>query len=725
MLRRLVGSPRRVSAVADRRAGRAGPAAPDDPLRWRRRRVTPRSVTPYSMQPVVLLLLVVVLPWLLLETWRSARQERALRAAGAIEPADDVYAWMRCRLPGDVPGDDGGGHRWRRRPARRWSRPASASSSPPSSSSGGRSCRSGGSGASTSWSCLARRWSRAGRIRWLRHPNYVGLLGRDRRRRADDARAVHRRRSRPSSSARCSCSGSASRSGCSGRRRWTEPRDERHWPPPSAPRCHGGCASSTRSPRFGARAARLDRGLRRLPPALRRRAADGAGGVAAARGARPDRRPRHWRWPRPSLASRVVALLRRTWAAPATRVVLPALLASRIMVLAVGFLGVVLIGYPDKSPPFRVSRNEAVNLPVRWDAGWYLGIALNGYDYDPNARATAQQNVAFFPAYPMVVRAVTAWLGGPHHPARRADLRQPRRVAVRDPSHARSRPACSSRSRRSAGGSSISSGWRAISLDDDAAAGAVSLACAWPCAIFYSAFYTEGLFFLVGRRRLVSPARERELARRRDLGARRRAVAAERLPAERAAGGAGAVATGARIWRSDAGTRSAAALARARGGCRAGRRHADLQRLPQRADRAPARVDGSAPGVGPRRHRRRRPLLRARRLIAKQGFYTYSTSQPIELLERDVRHRRRSCWRCRSPAASVSAYAVFLLVMVAPPLLRGGFLSLGRLTSTLFPLFLYLGWRLRGTPRAAVDHRLRRLPGASWRSLFFTWRPFF
>jgi methyltransferase len=52
-----------------------------------------------SLQAVALLV-VVVLPWLLLETWRSRRQEQALRAAGAIEPADDVYAWMRVAYPG-------------------------------------------------------------------------------------------------------------------------------------------------------------------------------------------------------------------------------------------------------------------------------------------------------------------------------------------------------------------------------------------------------------------------------------------------------------------------------------------------------------------------------------------------------------------------------------------------------------------------------------------------
>jgi methyltransferase len=52
-----------------------------------------------SLQPLALLL-VVVLPWLLLETWRSRRNERALRSAGAIEPPDDVYAWMRVVYPG-------------------------------------------------------------------------------------------------------------------------------------------------------------------------------------------------------------------------------------------------------------------------------------------------------------------------------------------------------------------------------------------------------------------------------------------------------------------------------------------------------------------------------------------------------------------------------------------------------------------------------------------------
>lgn len=205
---------------------------------------------------------------------------------------------------------------------------------------------------------------------------------------------------------------------------------------------------------------------------------------------------RHWLVPGPSWPARLRNGLLAAWAAPVTRVVLPALIVSRLMVLAVGYLGVVLFGYPEKSPPFRLSHNEMVNLPAKWDAGWYLGIALNGYEFDPSARATRQQNVAFFPAYPMTVRAVTAWLGG--RIARPDDPISGNRVEWQYSLHRRAMAA----------GLIVSVGafgWglvylyrlvRALGGDDTAAASAVVLACAWPCALFYSAFYTEGLFFL-------------------------------------------------------------------------------------------------------------------------------------------------------------------------------------------------------------------------------------
>lgn len=46
-----------------------------------------------------IMLLVVAFVPMLLETWLSATNERRLRAAGAIEPADDVYQWMQLGYP--------------------------------------------------------------------------------------------------------------------------------------------------------------------------------------------------------------------------------------------------------------------------------------------------------------------------------------------------------------------------------------------------------------------------------------------------------------------------------------------------------------------------------------------------------------------------------------------------------------------------------------------------
>ena len=42
---------------------------------------------------------------------------------------------------------------------------------------------------------------------------------------------------------------------------------------------------------------------------------------------------------------------------------------------------------------------------VRWDATWYMNIAINGYDYRGPGR---QSTVAFFPGYPLAVRTVAA-----------------------------------------------------------------------------------------------------------------------------------------------------------------------------------------------------------------------------------------------------------------------------------------------------------------------------
>lgn len=429
---------------------------------------------------------------------------------------------------------------------------------------------------------------------------------------------------------------------------------------------------------------------------------------------------RHWLVRTPPWPVRVRDAVARWWAAPATRVVLPPLIASRLMVLVVGFLGVVLIGYPDNAPPFRVSRNEMVNLPVRWDAGWYLGIALNGYAYDPNARAQTQQNIAFFPAYPMTVRVVTAWLGGrlvrPDEPV------SGNRVEWQYAMH---------RTALAAGllVTIVSFGWGLVYLfrlardvlgDDDAAAGAVALACAWPCALFYSAFYTEGLFFLA-----VVGAWYHLRAREWGAAVAWGLVAGLARPNGFLLGvplGLLAVADWRALWRNDPGARRAglagvlAAAAPVAGMLiysgylylETGRPFAWFQ-----AHQAWGRVATDVAGLFSERAE----------FIAGQGFYTYTTNQPVELVNATfviaaLLLAIPITWRLGP------AYGVFLLLMIVPPLLRGGFLSLGRLTSTLFPLFLYLGWVLRGSPRVAAVAAFAGLQ-ALLAVLFFTWRPFF
>jgi hypothetical protein len=70
------------------------------------------------------------------------------------------------------------------------------------------------------------------------------------------------------------------------------------------------------------------------------------------------------------------------------------------------------------------------------------------------------------------------------------------------------------------------------------------------------------------------------------------------------------------------------------------------------------------------------------------------------------------------------AYGVFTLVNIVPPLVIGGMMSIGRMTSVLFPAFLWLGAVVpaRLTPALiAVFCMLQGLVAI----LFFTWRPVF
>lgn len=89
---------------------------------------------------------------------------------------------------------------------------------------------------------------------------------------------------------------------------------------------------------------------------------------------------------------------------------------SRLTVWAAGVAGVALLGRVDRwtefdrggwSTGFGAAGDLLVSPAVRWDSVWLLEIAAGGYAADP-------ARTAFFPLYPLLVRAVATpagWLG--------------------------------------------------------------------------------------------------------------------------------------------------------------------------------------------------------------------------------------------------------------------------------------------------------------------------
>lgn len=160
--------------------------------------------------------------------------------------------------------------------------------------------------------------------------------------------------------------------------------------------------------------------------------------------------------------------------APEVRAVWPIFVTTRFGVLVVGFLAVVLIGFPfDGPPPFQIYGHALLDLPARWDTGWYLGIANEGYQWS-QAQEGRQQNIAFFPGYPLTMRFVAVVLG-----------RQPLWAGV----------AVSLAAFFAALVYLLRLG-RDLLGDEAQAVTGVTLLATYPFAIFYSAAYTEALFLL-------------------------------------------------------------------------------------------------------------------------------------------------------------------------------------------------------------------------------------
>lgn len=403
------------------------------------------------------------------------------------------------------------------------------------------------------------------------------------------------------------------------------------------------------------------------------------------------------------LPQRVGQAIVRWWRDPVTRTVLPIHLATRGGVLVVGFLAVVLIGFPPEATSrWHIYQNDLLDLPARWDTGWYLSIAMEGYRFDPNARADLQQNIAFFPAYPMAVRYLSAVFG--HQPLWTG-------VAI-----------------------SLVAFFLALGYflrlardelrDDAAAATAVMLLAAYPFAVFFSAAYTEALFLLT----VVAAVYH---FRHGQLG--RAAAWGFACGLTRPNGAFLSIALGlmavAPMWNA-----------------------ARSRPIPPPAGWLPIGqrlLSAAAPGFGMlaysafiyqltgnpfkwtlqnvawgRVYRSLDTLVSDRvDFVANNGLYNYVSTQAIDLFYLSgVVFMLAVVWpvyrRFGLP------YAVLLLVNLLPPMAAGGMLSMGRVTAVLFPAFLWLGGAIPERHRTAWIAAFACLQGFV-AVMFFTWRPLY
>ena len=404
------------------------------------------------------------------------------------------------------------------------------------------------------------------------------------------------------------------------------------------------------------------------------------------------------------LPRRVATSVAGWWRHRDTRAVLPIHLTSRLGVLAVGFLAVILIGFPvEAEKRWRIYENDLLDLPSRWDAGWYLTIANEGYLYSSEARADYQQNIAFFPAFPMSIRYLSILFG-----------RQPVWTGV---------------------AISIVSFYLALVYllrlarselgDDDQAMASVALIATYPFAVFFSAAYTEALFLLtlVGA---VYHFRENQLWRSAAWGF---VCGLTRPPGCFLSVVLGLMAI-APLWD-------------------AARRRPVVPAPVGWRTVAPRLLAASAPGLGMltfsafiyqltgnpfqwtmqnqawgRVYRSLDSIVIDRvEFIATNGFYAYASTQTIDLFY------SVAVGLCLAAVWPVYRrfglpYAVFILLNLLPPMSAGGMLSMGRVTSVIFPVFLWLGAVIPARHRTAWIAGFALLQGFV-AVMFFTWRPLF
>lgn len=408
---------------------------------------------------------------------------------------------------------------------------------------------------------------------------------------------------------------------------------------------------------------------------------------------------RHWWWRRPSMPVAVWLAARAWFHRPETRAAWPVFVATRVGVLVVGLLAVFAIGYPPPGDaPLRMYQSELANLPVRYDAGWYADIAVNGYRLATHA-TDYQQNFAFFPAYPLLMRYTSLLVG--------------RDVIL--------------------AGMLISfaSFFGALvflfrlareSMDEERAATAVALLASYPFAVFYSAPYSESLFLLAM------------------LGAWYHYQGNRLWPAAFWGLLAGLARPNGCFLSVPLGLMALAPL------WRDGRLRRPEAGWASIADRLAV---AAMPGIGmliysafiyqltgdPLQWAKLhaawgRSYVALDTFVATQveqvqalGLYGVTASRTPDVINAaGVAFALATAWpvyrRLGLPAL------MLILLTVLPPLANGGFLSMGRVTSVLFPSFIWLASALPSHHRTAWITAFAVLQGFV-AVMFFTWRPVF
>jgi hypothetical protein len=401
---------------------------------------------------------------------------------------------------------------------------------------------------------------------------------------------------------------------------------------------------------------------------------------------------RHLLVPSPSIITTLRISFSRIWSSEARQVVVPAFVATRLGVIIVGYLAVVTVGIEPGTARFSVYPHALADLFSRWDAAWYLSIASQGYQWDGNPQR--EQNVVFFPLYPAamwvtglflgeewllagVLLALAAFLAALVYVYRLS-------CALLDPARART---------------------------------VVWALAAYPFAVYYSAPYTES-FYLLGSVAMFFHLHRAEWGRAAAWGVliglcrpngffmalpagifmlqhvirERRVIWPAAMTCFAPVAGVAAYSLALYAWFGDP-------LAWMKGQAAWGRVFV-----------------GIGPGL--------QALIFDRyNVITEQGWYHYTSTNPYDFMHSMaallVLASILPCTRRFGPA-----YGAYVAMNIVPPLLMGGMMSIGRMSSVLFPLFLWMGAVVPARHVPALIAGSCVLQGLI-AVLFFTWRPVF